>query len=197
LALGGASWARYVSVQSQPFVCRSLPIMVMTAWPPSATRSPLTPTRTSPPRGLATRASSVDFPRRLAQSGPSAQCAEPHTGSSAMPTQGANPRDEKSYAAASGRSSPSAALGSGTAGGHPAHVRESTRHSSTLPGRLISLSDVGYLARRPNASGVTSTIRSPPPGPPRPPPSERRPPWRAQVTRSLPASGAGHHSSHQ
>mmetsp|Transcript_86875 Transcript_86875/g.246365 ORF Transcript_86875/g.246365 Transcript_86875/m.246365 type:complete len:200 (+) Transcript_86875:184-783(+) len=100
-------------------------------------------TRTWPPRGLAARACSSALPPSLAcQYGPRQQCAEPHTGSSSMPTRGPNARDEKSYATASPE---------GT--GQPAAVTERTRHAIFLISPLLGRS-------RANAAGVTSATRS-------------------------------------
>ena len=92
------------------------------------------------------------------QRGEGARLTLPQTGSSSTPTHGAKPRLLKSYAAASWPPG-----GSATAGGQPRHVTERTRHCSRLPARVSSL---GTGASRSNAAGVTSTIRSPPPGPP-------------------------------
>src|SRR5439155_21449379 len=75
----------------------SSPLKMVTARPPSFTRSPSSRTRTTPPRGDAWYATSSFLPRREAQYGARQQCEEPVTGSSSTPDPGAKKRETKSY----------------------------------------------------------------------------------------------------
>src|SRR5689334_8334280 len=74
----------------------SSPFQTVTAVPSRRQRSPLTVTRSEPPRAEAWYASMVFRPSRSIHQGPRPQCAEPVTGSSGMPRPGAKKRETMS-----------------------------------------------------------------------------------------------------